>query len=221
MKIRVLIAEDNPVTRMGLVGLLRLEDDMEVVGQAGTGREAVSQAAATTPDVVLMDVRMPVMDGLEATTRLAGAHRVVMLTYAEDADIVTRAIRAGAAGYLVHGRFQPRELTDAIRRAVTGESVASPAITPLLFDVVRRGEVAAAHGSRHATGPGALTDREVEIMNQIATGRANTAIAKALFISEKTVKNHINRAYAKLGVRSRGEAIARWLGTEDRLDSMT
>ena len=217
MTIRLLIAEDNPVTRMGLAGLIGLEDDIEVVAEAGTGREAVSLAGTHQPDVILMDVRMPVMDGLEATTRLADRHTIVMLTYAEDAEIVTRAIRLGAAGYLVHGRFLPHELTDAIRRAARGESVVSPSVTPVLFDAVRRGDVVGAHGAPHSDGPGALTDREIEIMNQIATGQPNHAIAETLYISEKTVKNHINRAYAKLGVTNRAEAIARWLGTERRL----
>ncbi len=210
--IRVLIADDNPVIRGGLSGLLALQDDILVCGEAGTGKDAIRVAKSKLPHVVLLDVRMPVMDGLEAAGPLSEIARVLMLTYAEDADIVTSAIKAGAAGYLVHGRFEPDELARAIRDVHEGRSFVSPAVAPALFDLVRNGDHTPP-GPASAGSAGGLTERETEVMNLIAKGLSNSRISAELYISEKTVKNHINRAYAKLGVTNRAEAIAAWLGT--------
>ncbi len=211
--IRVLVVDDNPVIRGGLAGLLELRDDMTVVGQAGTGKDAVAKVSSALPHVVLMDVRMPVMDGIEATALIASATKVLILTYAEDADIVGRAIQAGAKGYLVHGRFSPDELGDAIVAVHRGGTHVSPAVAPMLFDLVRSGTATATRAAPHHEH---LTEREVEVMDLIVTGRSNSDIATALFLSEKTVKNHINRAYTKLGVGNRAEAMAAWLGTDGR-----
>lgn len=210
--IRVMVVDDNPVIRGGLVALVDLEDDLSVVGQAGTGKEAVATARRTLPHVVLMDIRMPVMDGIEATAAIVGRDtRVLVLTYAEDTEIVGRAIRAGAQGYLVHGRFSPDELADAIRTVHRGGTHLSPTVAPALFDLVRaEPDLVAPPDPVRAS----LTEREVEVMNLIVTGRTNAQIAESLFVSEKTVKNHINRAYTKLGVTSRAEAMALWLGTD-------
>ncbi|MEE8602162.1 response regulator [Euzebya tangerina] len=210
--IRVLVVDDNPVIRSGLVALLRLEDTITVVGEAGTGKEAVEKVSSALPHVVLMDVRMPVMDGIEATEKiLAGTSttKVLMLTYTDEEDIVAQAIQAGASGYVVHGRFKGEELTEAITRVHEGGSHVSPTVAPALFELVRR----APAGRQDLTPDFGLTEREVDVVNLIARGMSNAEIAGELFIGEKTVKNHINRAYAKLDVTNRAQAIAVWLGT--------
>jgi DNA-binding NarL/FixJ family response regulator len=208
---RVLIVDDNAVLRRGVASLLEVADGIEVVGEAGTGKEAIALAKELSPDVVLLDVRMPVMDGIEAAGPLSKIAKVMMLTYSEDEERVSAAIRAGASGYLVHGRFTPEELERAVTDLAAGRNVISPAVVSVVFDALREGP-----GVKTKTGPAALTEREAEIMNLLAQGRSNGAIAGELFISEKTVKNHINRIYAKLGVANRAEAIAAHLGVAGR-----
>jgi DNA-binding NarL/FixJ family response regulator len=207
---RVLIVDDNAVLRRGVASLLEVADGIQVVGEAGTGKEAIALAKECSPDVVLLDVRMPVMDGIEAAGPLSKLAKVMMLTYSEDEERVSAAIRAGASGYLVHGRFTPEELERAVTDLAAGHNVISPAVVSVVFDALREGP-----GVEKKTGP-ALTEREAEIMNLLVQGRSNGAIAGELFISEKTVKNHINRIYAKLGVASRAEAIAAHLGVAGR-----
>jgi DNA-binding NarL/FixJ family response regulator len=207
----VLIVDDNAVLRRGVASLLDAADGIEVVGEAGTGKEAIAMAKEVAPDVVLLDVRMPVMDGIAAAGPLSKIAKVMMLTYSEDEERVSNAIRAGASGYMVHGRFTPEELEQAVIDLAKGGNVISPSVVSVVFDALRdapRGGV--------SEGPAALTERESEIMNLLAQGRSNGAIATELFISEKTVKNHINRIYAKLGVTSRAEAIAAHLGVARR-----
>lgn len=212
--IRVLVADDNPVIRSGLAGLLDISDRIRVVAQASTGKEAVALARQHRPHVVLLDVRMPVMDGLEAAAELVDIARVLMLTYAEDAQIVGRAVRAGAAGYLVHGRFTPDELVQAVQDVHEGRTALSPAVAPALFEALRDGTGPGGASMPHAQSR--LTEREVEVLDLIAQGLSNTEVAQRLYVSAKTVKNHINRAYGKLGVTTRAQAIAAWLGTDDR-----
>lgn len=208
--IRVLLVDDNAIVRRGVASLLEEEDDIEVVGEAGDGREALARAQELRPDIVCLDVRMPVMDGVEAAATLKDLARVLMLTYAEDEELVTGAIRAGASGYLVHGRFTADELAGRLREVAAGETVLSPAVTPIVFDALRRGaDSAAAREDRDE-----LTVREEEIMALLARGLSNAEIARELVVTHKTVKNHLAHVYAKLGVHSRGEAVARWLGTE-------
>jgi DNA-binding NarL/FixJ family response regulator len=206
--IRVLVVDDNPVIRGGVRSLLDASEDIEIVGEAGTGKEALRKAAELHPDVVLLDVRMPVMDGVEAAARLRGRTKILMLTYADEEELVAGAIRAGAAGYLVHGRFEPSDLERAVRSVAAGESVIAPSVVPSVFEALRR----APAEIEEQEGPVSLTEREREIMNLLAKGLSNRAVAEGLFITEKTVKNHINRIYAKLGVTTRAEAIAAWLG---------
>jgi DNA-binding NarL/FixJ family response regulator len=206
--IRVLLADDNPVIRSGLVSLLQTDDRLEVVGQAATGEEAVRLVRQHDPDVVLLDVRMPVMDGVAAAGEISPGTAVLMLTYTEDADTVKRAIRAGASGYLVHGRFTAAELVTAVLAVAEGQGVLSPAVAPVLLEAVRTEPVAT-----DQTLMDDLTTREREIMTLVAAGVSNADIARRLFLAEKTVKNHLNRIYAKLGVTTRSEAMARWLGT--------
>jgi DNA-binding NarL/FixJ family response regulator len=152
---------------------------------------------------------MPVMDGVEAAARLSDDHKVMMLTYSEEQDIVSRAIRAGASGYLVHGRFTAEDLERSVKDLAAGEKVLSPAVVTAVFNALRSDPT-----SPEETSPHYLTQREQEVMNLLAQGLPNREIASLLFLSEKTVKNHINRIYAKLGVGTRAEAIATWLGVK-------
>lgn len=211
--IRVLIADDNAVIRQGVRVLLETAEDIEVCGEASTGREAIDRAEECRPDVVLLDIRMPVMNGVEAAEVLARRFKVMMLTYSDDEPMVLAAIRAGAAGYLVHGRFDPDELEKAVRDLAGGGQVLSPAIAPVVFGALRRGGAApTAPDGAPAHSRDTLTAREVEIMERVARGRSNKAIAEELFISEKTVKNHIRHIYEKLEAANRSEATAHWLG---------
>lgn len=210
--IRVLIVDDNPVIRRGVAALLAEADDVAVVGEAGDGREAIRLASDARPDVVLLDVRMPIMDGVEAAGSLAERSRVMMLTYTDEEDRVVAAIRAGASGYLVHGQFDADELVTRIRQLAAGETVLSPAVVGTVFEALRRPP-----GSpNEADGPASLTAREREIMHLISQGLTNGQIAERFVLSEKTVKNHVNRIYSKLGATNRAQATALWLGTAPR-----
>lgn len=200
--IRVLIADDNPIVRTGLVTLLEA-GGFTVAAQAGDGRQAVELTRKHRPDVVLLDVRMPLLDGLGALERMSSQARVIMLTNSEDPGTVRSAVRRGAAGYLVHGQFDAAELATAIRAAADGrDNPLSPAAVRALMDSAR----AASHGVAALH----LTRREREVMELMAEGLTNGAIAAELNLSEKTVKNHVNHMYAKLGVTRRAEAIAHW-----------
>ena len=211
--IRVLLVDDNAIVRRGIASLLAESAQIEVVGEAGDGREAIARAAELRPDVVCLDVRMPVMDGVAAAGPLSERSKVLMLSYSDEQHLVTGAIRNGAAGYLVHGRFEPDELEGRIVAVARGEMVLSPAVTPAVFDVLRRAP--GADNDPQQEGLGALTAREREILNLLARGRSNRDIAEELFITNKTVKNHLSRIYEKIGVHSRAEAIALWLGVGD------
>jgi DNA-binding NarL/FixJ family response regulator len=210
--IRVLIVDDNAVIRRGVAALLADTSDIDVVGEASDGREAIRVATDVRPDVVLLDVRMPVMDGIAASGPLAEHARVMMLTYTEEEDQVVAAIRAGASGYLVHGQFDADELVDRIRQLAAGETVLSPAVVGTVFEALRRTPGA----PDDPFGPASLTAREREIMNLIAQGLTNGQIAERFVLSEKTVKNHVNRIYGKLGAANRAQATALWLGTAAR-----
>lgn len=209
----VLVVDDNPVVRSGLISLLEASGRVEVVGEAGDGRRAVELAERVRPDLVLLDVRMPLVDGVEAAAPLSKITRVLMLTYTDDPDTVRSSIRNGACGYLVHGTFSAEELGQAVRDAVSGANPLSPTAVSAVMEAVRGGlsEPAANPAAVRATR--GLSAREAEVMDLIAQGHSNGEIARELFLSEKTVKNHVNRVYAKLGVDSRGAAIAQWLGT--------
>jgi DNA-binding NarL/FixJ family response regulator len=226
---RVLVADDNVVVRSGLVSLLEAHG-IEVAGEAGDGRRAVELTARLRPDLVLLDVRMPLMDGVAAVAEISPLAPVLMLTYTDDPGTVRAALGRGATGYLVHGAFTAEELIAAVHDAVGGAHPLSPAAVSALVGAVREAsepaapaapaeavETAGAAGTR--TPPDAphggfgLSAREAEVMRLIVRGASNGEIAARLFLAEKTVKNHVNRIYAKLGVTSRGAAIARWIGT--------
>ena len=212
--IRILLVDDNAIVRRGIASLLAEADGLEVVGEAADGREAIALAEELRPDVVCLDVRMPVMDGVAAAGPLAQRSKVLMLSYSEDEHLVTGAIRNGAAGYLVHGRFEPEELEERIKAIAKGEMVLSPAITPAVFEALRRAPGTENEGEQ--LGLGSLTSREREVLNLLARGLSNAAIAEELVITNKTVKNHLSRIYEKIGVHSRAEAIALWLGVRER-----
>lgn len=193
--IRVLVADDHPVVRSGLIGMLALEPDLEVVGEAGDGAQAVALAAELRPDLVLMDLRMPVLDGAEATARLApqGVPVLILTTYETDTDIL-RAVEAGATGYLL--KDTPREqLVAGVRAAARGESALSPSVARRLVQQLRSGDAER------------LTSREREVLAGVARGLSNAAIGRELFITEATVKTHLLRAFAKLGVDDRTRAV--------------
>jgi DNA-binding NarL/FixJ family response regulator len=210
--IRVMIVDDNAVIRRGVRALLSDAEDISVVGEAGDGQEAIRIAGRQEPDVVLLDVRMPVMDGVAAAGPLSERAKVMMLTYTDEQEQVVAAIRAGAVGYLVHGQFDGNDLAARIRQLAAGETVLSPAVVGTVFDALRR-----TPGSPdEASGPASLTAREREIMSLISQGLTNGQIAAHFVLSEKTVKNHVNRIYSKLDATNRAQATALWLGTARR-----
>ncbi|MEU1313893.1 response regulator transcription factor [Streptomyces tibetensis] len=280
-RLRVVVADDNPVVRAGLTALLSGRADIEVVAEATDGRQAYEAAQQHHPDVVLLDVRMPGVDGISALPYLVGIAPVVMLTYSRESEIVQEALRRGAGGYLVHGEFSADQLVDAVRDIKEGRAHFTPTAAGALLAQLRRDQTPAPPlpeglgGSSSATAYGIstsakshsqpqnpslpahftrrfapdsstssenlsqmqphvgqsssewtssrpaapdrsrfrLSTREAEIMDLIASGMNNQQIAATCFISEKTVKNHINRIFAKLHSTSRSEAAAKWIGT--------
>ncbi|MCT7351188.1 response regulator transcription factor [Streptomyces sp. 15-116A] len=263
--LRVVVADDNPVVRAGLTALLSGREDITVVAEAADGRQAYEAAHAHHPDVVLLDVRMPGVDGLSALPYLVDIAPVMMLTYSRESEIVQEALRRGAGGYLVHGEFTADQLVSAVRDIKAGRPHFTPTAAGALLAQLREGpqsaaplpeDLGATPHTPYATSPPTplphippppissenlsqlqpdmaqstsgwtggrpaapdrsrfqLSSREAEIMDLIASGMNNQQIAATCFISEKTVKNHINRIFAKLHSTSRAQAAAKWLGT--------
>ncbi|MFC4010121.1 response regulator [Nonomuraea purpurea] len=195
-EIKVLLADDHPVVREGLIAMLESADDITVVGEAGSGEEAVVQAGALRPDIILLDLRMGGMDGVTATEhilrRLPGSKVIIVTTYEDDTDIL-RAVEAGAAGYLLKGSSR-QELIGAVRSAARGETVLTPSLAGKLFR---------ARGS----GQPALSERECEVLRLVSRGLTNAEIGSRLFISEATVKTYLLRSFKKLGVSDRTAAV--------------
>ncbi len=193
----VLLVDDHPVVREGLRGMIEAEVDLTVVGEAGSGAEAIVMAEALKPDVVLMDLRMPDVDGVTATERilalLPGTRIVVVTTYEADTDIL-RAVEAGAAGYLLKDASRS-ELAGAVRDAAHGKTVLAPSIADRLVRFVRQPVSAT------------LSMRELEVLALVATGKTNAEIGRELHISEATVKTHLLRTFNKLGVSDRTAAV--------------
>ncbi|MGW4797860.1 response regulator transcription factor [Nonomuraea sp. NPDC004297] len=189
--LRVLIVDDHPVVREGLRGMLEREPDIEVVGEAGSGGEAVAVVPRLRPDVVLMDLRMPGGDGVEAIARLGAGERVLVLTTYEDDGEILRAVAAGAAGYLLKD-VSRADLAAAVRAVARGETVLAPSVARLL------------DARREAP---ALSEREREVLELVAEGLTNAAIGRRLYIGEATVKTYLLRVYAKLGVSDRTSAV--------------
>ncbi|MFD8500435.1 response regulator [Amycolatopsis sp. NPDC059657] len=203
--IKVLVADDQQVMREGLVALLGMVDGIEVVGSAANGEEALALTATIGPDVVLMDLRMPVLDGVAATRRITREHPgtavLVLTTYADDESIVG-ALKAGAKGYLTKDAGRA-EIGAALRSAASGQSTFDAAVARRLVEALSSAKPA----RKHAALPDGLTSREAEVLGLIAGGLNNGEIAAELFIGEATVKTHINNTFAKIGVRNRAEAV--------------
>ena len=197
--IRLILVDDHPVVRHGLRGMLEAEPDLTVVGEASSGPEGVRLAAELRPDIVLMDLRMPGGDGVEATASIVatvpGVRVMVLTTYESDRDIL-RAIEAGAGGYLLKDA-SPTELAEGVRAAVRGETVLAPSVASTLVRQVR------------SPAPPALSARETEVLRLVARGLTNADIGRELFIGEATVKTHLLRAFAKLDVADRTAAVTR------------
>jgi DNA-binding NarL/FixJ family response regulator len=205
--IRVLVADDQRVVREGLATLVGLLAGVEVVGTAADGDEALTLAKERRPDVVLMDLRMPHCDGVEATRRLrdhdAGISVLVLTTYADDRSVID-ALRAGARGYLTKDAGAA-EIRDALERVMSGQAAIDPAVQHHLLQAIATGSDTPA--SRTPQFPDGLTQREAEVLALIAQGLSNTEIADRLVVSETTVKSHINHLFAKSGVRDRAQAV--------------
>ncbi|NYF59741.1 response regulator [Micromonospora purpureochromogenes] len=203
--IRVLIADDDHLMRAGLAELLSYDAGITIVGHASTGREAVAQVKALAPDVVLMDIRMPDMDGIAATAAITDATpavKVLVLTTFEQDDYVFGALRAGASGFLLK-RTRPEELLAAVHTVAEGEALLSPSITRRVIDHLARQPAP----RTSAAGLAQLTPREREVLQLVARGLANREIAAALVVEESTIRTHVKRILAKLGLRDRVQAV--------------
>lgn len=204
-KIRVLLVDDHEIVRLGLMTLMNDRDDMQVIGEAGNAAEALDKVARLTPDVVLMDIRLPGESGIEATRQIAARHpasKVVMLTSFTDDDLVVRAIAAGAVGYVLK-KVGNEELVRAIVAAARGEAVLDPATTLALLARVRLGEQKADREAFRSLSP-----RELDVLSHLSRGRTNAEIAHALNLSEKTVGNYVGNMFEKLGLNNRVELAA-------------
>jgi DNA-binding NarL/FixJ family response regulator len=205
--VRVLLCDDQALVRSGFRMVLEAREDMEVVGEAENGADALQLAARCRPDVILMDVRMPVMDGVEATRRLARtgtSARIVILTTFDSDEYVYEALRAGASGFLLKD-VQPAQLVDAIRVVARGEALLAPTVTRRLLD-----RFAHTLPDSNRTAPAALaelTERELEVLTLLASGLSNAELAERLFVSETTVKTHVSSILRKLGLRDRVQAV--------------
>jgi DNA-binding NarL/FixJ family response regulator len=205
--VRVLLCDDQALVRSGFRMVLEAREDMEVVGEAENGAGALELAGRCRPDVILMDVRMPVMDGVEATRRLARtgtSARIVILTTFDSDEYVYEALRAGASGFLLKD-VQPAQLVDAIRVVARGEALLAPTVTRRLLD-----RFAHTLPDSSRTAPAALaelTERELEVLTLLASGLSNAELAERLFLSETTVKTHVSSILRKLGLRDRVQAV--------------
>ena len=202
--IRVLLADDQALVRGGFRVILESQEDIEVVGEAGDGREAIRLSAELQPDVILMDIRMPHVDGLEATRRIAAtpaAPRIVMLTTFDADEHVYEAMKAGASGFLLKD-LRPEDLAHAVRTVAAGETLLADQVTRRLVERFVRRPPPGSHPDL-----GELTGRETEVLELVARGRSNAEIGAALFVSEATVKTHVTHVLQKLGLRDRVQLV--------------
>jgi DNA-binding NarL/FixJ family response regulator len=206
MTIRVLVCDDQALVRSGFRMILDARPDLEVVGEAEDGLQAIEMAGQTDPDVVLMDVRMPNLDGVEATRRIVGSGspaRVIVLTTYDVDEHVYDAVRAGASGFLLKD-VQPTQLVEAIRVVAAGEALLAPSVTRRLLDRFAR---SLPDRVPPPDSLSSLTEREIEVLRLLATGLSNAELAERLFVSEATVKTHVSSVLRKLGVRDRVQAV--------------
>ncbi|WP_327263633.1 response regulator transcription factor [Streptomyces sp. NBC_01232] len=206
MTIRVLIVDDQMMVREGFSVLLNAMDGIEVVGEAVDGREAIDQVAALRPDVVLMDIRMPLMNGLEATREIVASDtdaKVLVLTTFDLDEYVYQALRAGASGFLLKDA-SARQLADGVRVVAAGEALLAPSVTKRL--IVEFSKISEARKFGDPAGVGELTERETEVLVLIAQGLSNAEIADRLVVAESTIKTHVSRILVKLGLRDRTQA---------------
>ncbi|MFI5912389.1 LuxR C-terminal-related transcriptional regulator [Dactylosporangium sp. NPDC051541] len=204
--ITVLVVDDNPIVRTALRDYLDAADDVTVVAEAADGLEALSEARRTGPTVTLLDHRMPIADGLSVLPDLARLTSILVLTSDPDPTLIADMLHGGARGYLVHGTFTPDDLHRAVTAVASGQGWLSPAAAAVATATMR---------SRPALRPRpryGLTRREQDVLDLLTEGLTNAAIAHRLLLTEKTVKNHLHRAYAKLRVANRTEALLRWTG---------
>jgi DNA-binding NarL/FixJ family response regulator len=213
-RLRVLLVDDQALFREGLRTLLSVHDEIEVIGEAAEGREALERIAVRAPDVVLMDLRMPGVGGVEATRRIREAHpavRVLVLTTFDEDELLFDALRAGASGYLLKD-CNAAQLAEAVRAAARGQSYLHPTVAAKVVAELNRIRPAGAAPNRSLADP--LSERELEVLRELSRGRSNREIAEQLHLAEGTVKNHVSMVLAKLGVRDRTRAAlkARELG---------
>jgi DNA-binding NarL/FixJ family response regulator len=204
-RVRVLLVDDDDLMRAGLRSVLSSDETIEVVGEAGDGREALGEVRTLRPDLVLMDIRMPDVDGIAATREVLGAEpdvKVVVLTTFEEDDYIFEALSAGASGFLLK-RTKPEELIAAIHTVADGDSLLSPSVTRRVIDRMATQPAAALSGAQLET----LTPREREVLELVGRGLSNREIAETFFIEESTVKTHVKRILMKLGLRDRVQAV--------------
>ncbi len=206
MSVRVVLVDDQALIRTGFKMILETEDDIEVVGEASDGEQAISMARSVRPDVVLMDVQMPTMDGLEATGRIVRdaniPSRIVILTTFERDDYVFEALRAGASGFLLKNA-PSEELVHAVRVVAAGDALLAPSVTRKVIEgFIRRPAQRSNEGELRR-----LTERETEILQLLATGKSNSELAAHLFVGEGTIKTHVSSVLTKLGLRDRMQAV--------------
>lgn len=211
--VRVLVADDHPIVRSGIVGLLVSDTSIEVVGEAGDGADAVMLAARLSPDVILMDLRMPVLDGVAATAEIlaaGGAHvpRILVLTTYESDEQILAAIEAGASGYLIKAS-PPAEILAGVHAVAAGTSPLSPSVASALVARLRENSTSAVVEAVVPDEPSLLTSRECEVLTLVAQGLSNPEIGRVLFIGDATVKSHLLKAFSKLGVSDRTRAVTR------------
>ena len=207
MAIRIFIADDHPLLRQGIRNFLSLEADLQVVGEAADGEEALQLAGLLVPDVILLDINMPKMNGLEVARRLREHHpaiRVLALTIHDDENYLMEMLKAGAAGYLLKD-VEPALMVEAIRKVHKGESYIESALTAKLLHGLARKEEEKAE--EKAGEPEKLSDREIEVLQLVGRGMSNAEIAQELFLSEKTVKNHLTNIFRKIHVEDRTQAV--------------
>jgi DNA-binding NarL/FixJ family response regulator len=203
VSIRVVVVDDQEMVRAGIAALLGAQDGIEVVGEAADGAAALAEVDRTQPDVVVMDIRMPGMDGLTATRKLAGGPKVLVLTTFDADEYVYRALQAGASGFLLKGA-RPAELAEAVRIVAGGEALLAPSVTRRLIEQVVSAGLTPSMAPR---GTPELTPREREVLVLLARGRSNAEIAADLVLAEQTVKTHVSHVLTKLGLRDRAQAV--------------